>query len=58
MVASHIPPRPSELTVGIPPMIDDLATQLLEKDPAKQPNIAMIVMKTIREALVSLKSHA
>ncbi|NOK12551.1 serine/threonine-protein kinase [Corallococcus exercitus] len=42
------PPRPSSKAEGIPPELDALVLQLLEKDPAKRPASAEVVRQRLR----------
>ena len=43
-----IPPRPSTRRHDLPPELDDLVVQLLEKDPEKRPKTAASLLATLR----------
>ena len=47
-LALHEPPAPRALNPNVPPALDDLVMQLLEKDPARRPPSAASVVDSLR----------
>ncbi len=56
MHVSNIPPQPGALVAGVPPALEQLVLQLLEKDPARRPPTAEIVRAELKHIGLALRS--
>jgi len=55
---SRVPPRPAELTEGIPPALDDLVVALLDRVPEQRPDAARVLQVLAAGARAAAPSPA
>jgi len=61
MLKKHVyelPPRLSSKTMNLPPALDELVMQLLEKDPDKRPPSAEIVRQSVQRIMRQLQQES